>query len=55
MHTIGGGQGWSSSEGVRVYKYNISPALWSTCGSNIGRIGVMVSKMCTSYVKFYLS
>jgi M6 family metalloprotease-like protein len=32
---------WFSSDGVRVYNYHISPAIWGTSGTNIGRIGVI--------------
>lgn len=32
---------WFSGDGVRVYEYHISPAVWGTSGSDIGRIGVI--------------
>lgn len=32
---------WISSDGVRVYEYHISPGIWGTSGTNIGRIGVI--------------
>ncbi|MFT5412370.1 MAG: immune inhibitor A, partial [Verrucomicrobiales bacterium] len=40
-HKWGIGGGWTSSDGVGVGTYHISPAIWGTSGTNIGRIGVI--------------
>lgn len=40
-HKWGISGGWTSDEGVKVYNYHISPAIWGRSGSSIGRIGVI--------------
>lgn len=36
---------WYSDDRVRVNKYHISPSMWGTCNSNIGRIGVIAHEL----------
>jgi len=40
LYSLSGGK-WTSSSGKSVYNYHISPAVWGTSGSAIGRIGVI--------------
>jgi len=41
---------WYSDDGVRVNKYHISPSMWGTCNSNIGRIGVIAHGECLELI-----
>jgi immune inhibitor A len=38
---LNGGDDWFSSEGIKVSRYHISPALSGSSGREIGRIGVI--------------
>lgn len=40
-HKWGISGGWTSTDGVRVSTYHISPGIWGTSGTTIGRIGVI--------------
>ena len=40
VYSLPGGK-WTSSSGKSVYNYHISPSVWGTSGSAIGRIGVI--------------
>ncbi|MFK7850480.1 MAG: M6 family metalloprotease domain-containing protein [Akkermansiaceae bacterium] len=40
-HKWGISGGWTSSDGVHVGNYHISPGIWGTSGTTIGRIGVI--------------
>jgi len=40
LYSLSGGK-WTSSSGKSVYDYHISPSVWGTSGSAIGRIGVI--------------
>ena len=40
VYSLPGGK-WTSASGKMVYTYHISPSVWNTSGSGIGRIGVI--------------